>query len=92
MDKLRVMFLCSGNSCRSQMAEGWARALADERVEFLSAGIEAHGQNAMAINVMSEVGIDISEQPESNGKRLHRLLKTCTDEQIDILLTALRSL
>ncbi|GMA84734.1 hypothetical protein GCM10025855_42690 [Shewanella glacialipiscicola] len=44
MEKIRVMFLCTGNSCRSQMAEGWARALASEEIEIKSAGIEAHGQ------------------------------------------------
>lgn len=62
MDKLRVMFLCTGNSCRSQMAEGWARALGGDDIDIKSAGIEAHGQNAMAIKVMGEVGIDISMQ------------------------------
>jgi arsenate reductase len=56
------MFLCTGNSCRSQMAEGWARALAGEDVDIKSAGIEAHGQNERAIRVMAEVGIDISAQ------------------------------
>lgn len=62
MDKLRVMFLCTGNSCRSQMAEGWARALAGDDIDIKSAGIEAHGQNKRAIQVMAEVGIDISAQ------------------------------
>ena len=62
MDKLRVMFLCTGNSCRSQMAEGWARALAGDDIDVKSAGIEAHGQNAYAIKIMKEVGIDISMQ------------------------------
>jgi arsenate reductase len=62
MDKLRVMFLCTGNSCRSQMAEGWARALAGDDIDIKSAGIEAHGQNKRAIQVMGEVGIDISAQ------------------------------
>lgn len=72
MDKLRVMFLCTGNSCRSQMAEGWARALGGEDIEVKSAGIEAYGQNKHAIAVMSEVGIDISEQESIrvNGEML----------------------
>ncbi|WP_040576742.1 arsenate reductase ArsC [Methylophaga lonarensis] len=62
MEKIRVMFLCTGNSCRSQMAEGWTRQLASDWIEVRSAGIEAHGQNMLAIRVMSEVGIDISSQ------------------------------
>ncbi len=72
MDKLRIIFLCTGNSCRSQMAEGWARALAGDDIEVKSAGIEAHGQNAMAIRVMKEVGIDISRQESIrvNGEML----------------------
>lgn len=72
MEKLRVMFLCTGNSCRSQMAEGWARALAEEHIEIKSAGIEAHGQNSNAIKVMAEVGIDISVQESIrvNGEML----------------------
>lgn len=57
-----VLFLCTGNSCRSQMAEGYARALAGDDVEVLSAGIEAHGQNPRAIAVMAEDGVDISGQ------------------------------
>ncbi len=59
---LRLLFLCTGNACRSQMAEGWARELGGERVEARSAGIEAHGQNPRAIAVMREVGVDISSQ------------------------------
>lgn len=59
---LNVLFLCTGNSCRSQMAEGWARFLGGDRLEVESAGIEAHGKNPRAIAVMSEAGIDISGQ------------------------------
>ncbi|MFQ5659641.1 MAG: arsenate reductase ArsC [Gammaproteobacteria bacterium] len=61
-NKLHVLFLCTGNACRSQMAEGWARHLAGDRLEASSAGIEAHGKNPLAISVMHEAGIDISKQ------------------------------
>lgn len=57
-----ILFICTGNSCRSQMAEGWARALAGPQIEARSAGIEAHGKNRGAIAVMKEAGIDISKQ------------------------------
>lgn len=59
---MNILFLCTGNSCRSQMAEGWARAMANENVTIQSAGIEAHGKNPRAIAVMAEAGIDISAQ------------------------------
>jgi len=58
--KLKVLFLCTGNSCRSQMAEGWARHLRDDRIEPYSAGIEKHGLNPDAVRVMAEAGVDIS--------------------------------
>jgi len=61
-DKKRVLFLCTGNSCRSQMAEGWARVLRGEDIEAFSAGIETHGLNPQAAWVMAEAGVDISEQ------------------------------
>jgi len=57
-----ILFLCTGNSCRSQIAEGYARHLAGDRFAILSAGIEAHGKNPRAIAVMAEDGIDISAQ------------------------------
>jgi arsenate reductase len=56
----RVLFLCTGNSCRSQMAEGWLRHLGGERFSAHSAGIEAHGLNPNAVAVMAEAGVDIS--------------------------------
>lgn len=62
MKKLNLLFLCTGNSCRSQMAEGWGRHFAADRLEVQSAGIEAHGKNPRAIAVMAEAGIDISGQ------------------------------
>ena len=57
-----VLFLCTGNSCRSQMAEGWARRLHGDRLRVLSAGIETHGLNPNAVRVMAEAGVDISAQ------------------------------
>ena len=62
MSKLKVLFLCTGNSCRSQMAEGWARRLRGDSIEAYSAGVEPHGMNARAIKVMGEAGVDISGQ------------------------------
>src|SRR5690625_1348407 len=62
MSKKMMYFLCTGNSCRSQMAEGWAKKLLGNEWEVKSAGIEAHGVNPHAIQAMNEVGIDISEQ------------------------------
>ena len=59
---MNIMFLCTGNSCRSQMAEGWARHLGGDAITVQSAGIEAHGKNPRAISVMQEAGIDISQQ------------------------------
>ena len=59
---VNILFLCTGNSCRSQMAEGWTRYYFGDRVEAQSAGIEAHGKNPRAIAVMREVGIDVSSQ------------------------------
>lgn len=59
---LKVLFLCTGNSCRSQMAEGWARHLKGDVIEAYSAGIETHGLNPNAVRVMAEAGVDISKQ------------------------------
>lgn len=56
-----VLFLCTGNSCRSQMAEGFARALKSGEFNAYSAGVEKHGINQHAVTVMGEVGIDISD-------------------------------
>lgn len=58
--KVKLLFLCTGNSCRSQMAEGWARALKGDQIEVFSAGIETHGLNPRAVQVMAEAGVDIS--------------------------------
>ena len=64
--KISLLFLCTGNSCRSQMAEGLTRALKGDRIEVFSAGIETHGLNPYAVNVMKEIGIDISGHKSKN--------------------------
>ncbi|MEO6436965.1 MAG: arsenate reductase ArsC [Tepidisphaeraceae bacterium] len=60
--RLKVLFLCTGNSCRSQMAEGWTRHLKSNAIEAYSAGVEPHGMNARAVHAMKEAGVDISSQ------------------------------
>lgn len=69
-DKLKVLFLCTGNSCRSQMAEGWARQLKGDCIDAYSAGIETHGMNARAVQVMGEAGVDISGHRSKNVTEL----------------------
>ena len=60
MIKEKILFLCTGNSCRSQMAEGWCRHLQGDKYEVYSAGIETHGLNPNAVKVMAEADVDIS--------------------------------
>jgi len=60
--KLNILFLCTGNSCRSQMAEGWARHLKKDDIDAWSAGIEAKPVDRRAVRVMKETGVDISAQ------------------------------
>ncbi len=60
--KINLLYLCTGNSCRSQMAEGWTRALKGDQIEAYSAGIETHGLNPNAVKVMAEAGVDITGQ------------------------------
>jgi arsenate reductase len=60
--KLSILFLCTGNACRSQIAEGWARHLKGDLIEPCSAGIEARGLDPLAVKVMAEVGVDIGAQ------------------------------
>ncbi|AET57467.1 arsenate reductase [Paenibacillus terrae HPL-003] len=62
MGKKTIYFLCTGNSCRSQMAEGWAKKYLGDGWDVYSAGIEAHGLNPKAVQAMNEAGIDISGQ------------------------------
>ncbi len=80
MAKIKVLFLCTGNSCRSQMAEGWARRLKADCVEPYSAGIETHGLNPHAVQVMAEAGVDISGQ---RSKHLNEL----KDVRFDYVVT-----
>ena len=58
--KLKILFLCTGNACRSQMAEGWVRHLKGDSVEACSAGVEPRGLDPRAVRVMAEAGVDIS--------------------------------
>ncbi|UUZ83112.1 arsenate reductase (thioredoxin) [Paenibacillus sp. P26] len=60
-NKKLVYFLCTGNSCRDQMADGFLKALGTDRYEVKSAGLEAHGLNPRAVQVMKEAGVDISD-------------------------------
>ena len=66
MEQRRVLFLCTGNSCRSQMAEGWVRHLLPGIFHAESAGISPHGVNTTAIEVMAEAGVDISGHRSSD--------------------------
>lgn len=70
MNPIKILFLCTGNSCRSQMAEGWARHLKNDTVEPYSAGIEKHGLNPNAVRVMQEAGVDISNQESKTVEEL----------------------
>lgn len=79
-----VLFLCTGNSCRSQMAEGFARELLQERLIAYSAGIETHGLNPYAVQVMQEAGIDITNQrsqhiSEFDPSGIDYVITVCSD-------------
>jgi arsenate reductase len=69
-NKLKILFLCTGNSCRSQMAEGWARALKGDMLEPYSAGVEVRDINPRAVKVMEDAGIDISYQRSKHVREL----------------------
>ena len=75
-----ILFLCTGNSCRSQMAEGWAKHFHADRYAVFSAGIEAHGLNPHAVQVMQEAGVDIRGQ---QSQRLEEL----ADVPLDVVVT-----
>lgn len=78
--KIKLLFLCTGNSCRSQMAEGWTKALKSDQIEAYSAGIETHGLNQSAVRVMAEAGVDIS------GYRSKRV-EEFKDSEFDFVVT-----
>ncbi len=73
MGKPKILFLCTGNSCRSQMAEGWTRALKGDQLEAYSAGIQPKGVDPRAVQVMAEAGIDISNQSSKDIDSLGNL-------------------
>ncbi len=77
---MKVLFLCTGNSCRSQMAEGWTRHLHGDSIEAYSAGIETHGLNPLAVKVMAEAGVDISGQKS-------KLVDSLADVRFDAVVT-----
>lgn len=79
-EKIKLLFLCTGNSCRSQMAEGWARTLKSNRIEAYSAGIETHGLNPNAVKVMKEAGVDITIQKS-------QLFSEFKDIELDYIIT-----
>ncbi|TAL15941.1 arsenate reductase ArsC [bacterium] len=78
--KKTVLFLCTGNSCRSQMAEGWLRHLSGGRVEALSAGTKPISVHPLAIRAMAEAGVDISGQRSKSADEY-------MDREIDLLVT-----
>lgn len=68
--KKNVLFLCTGNSCRSQMAEGWGKKLKGDDFNFFSAGTKKHGLNPNAVLVMKEAGVDISAHQSNTTNEL----------------------
>lgn len=76
----RILILCTGNSCRSQMAEGFFKYFAEDKAEVYSAGIEAHGLNLKAVEVMKEAGIDISK---NESKTLDKFI----NQEFDLVIT-----
>jgi arsenate reductase len=79
-EKIRVLFLCTGNSCRSQMAEGWAKALKGDVIDASSAGTAPAGINPKALQVMAEVGVDISGQRSTH-------VQEYLNEYFDVVVT-----
>jgi len=80
MEKLKILFLCTGNSCRSQMAEGWTRHLKGDLMEPFSAGVEPHGMDPRAVAAMREAGVDISRHQSKD-------VSTLEDIDFDFVVT-----
>ena len=80
MNRKRVLFLCTGNSCRSQMAEGFLRHMAGDKFEVFSAGVKPTQVNPLAIKVMAEVGVDISKHRSKSAMEF-------LDQKFDYVIT-----
>lgn len=72
-NKTKILFLCTGNSCRSQMAEGWAKHLKSEIIEAYSAGVEPKGLDTRAVKAMAEAGVDISTHTSKHVNELPKI-------------------
>jgi arsenate reductase (thioredoxin) len=86
LDKLKILFLCTGNSCRSQMAEAWTRLLKADLIEAYSAGTEPKGLDPRAVQAMAEAGVDISHQRSKSATELGDIefdyvITLCSDAQ-----------
>ncbi len=79
-EKISLLYLCTGNSCRSQMAEGLTKSLKGDLINAYSAGIETHGLNPNAVKVMNEIGIDISTHKSKHIDEFKNI-------KIDIIIT-----
>ena len=79
-ETLTILFLCTGNSCRSQMAEGWTRHLHGGRIRALSAGVRPKGLDPRAVRVMAEAGVDIAGQRS-------RSVEDVLDTPVDVVVT-----
>lgn len=82
-NKIKLLYLCTGNSCRSQMAEGWTHHLKSDQIEVFSAGVETHGLNLNAVKVMAEAGVDITKQrsqhiDEFKGMGINIVVTVCS--------------
>ena len=79
-EPLKLLFLCTGNSCRSQMAEGWTRHLKSDQIEAYSPRIESHGLNPQMVKVMAEIGVDVTSPRSEN-------IRDFTDTALNVVVT-----